>query len=130
MTVRPLGLLAAATAVALTLAPAGQASSPHRRPPARMLVYAQEWSLWASRPSLPRGRVIVQLWNRGQDAHDLRIVRLNRHGLMTGRAQGVAVTESGARSQAQWNVAPGRYELFCSMPGHFQRGMHTVVTVR
>ncbi len=127
MTARLVGVLAAA-AVALTLA--GHASSSRRRPPARMLVYAQEWSLWASRPSLRQGRVIVQLWNRGQDAHDLRIVRLNRHGVMTGRAQGVALTESGARGQAQWRLTPGRYELFCSMSGHFQRGMHTIVTVR
>ena len=99
------------------------------RPVARMLVYAQEWSLWPSRGSLPAGRVVVQLWNRGQDAHDLRI-RLLRHGHMTGPAQGVAATVSGGLSQATWHLAPGRYVLYCSMPGHYKRGMHTTLVVR
>jgi hypothetical protein len=97
---------------------------------ARMLVYAQEWSLWPSRSSVPPGRVVVQLWNRGQDAHNLRIVRLNRHGRMTGRVQGVRKAQSGAVTEATWRLRPGRYELFCSMPGHWARGMHTVLTVR
>src|SRR5439155_171105 len=39
------------------------------KPPARMLVYAQEWSLWPSRSAVPVGHVVVQLWNRGEDAH-------------------------------------------------------------
>ena len=99
------------------------------RAPARMLVYAQEWSLWSSRPTVPAGRVVVQLWNRGQDAHDLVVRRLS-HGHMVGGAQGVGVTQSGALSQASWRLAPGRYELFCSMPGHLKKGMHTTLVVR
>ncbi len=75
------------------------------------------------------GPVIVQLWNRGQDAHDLRIRRLHR-GRMTGHAQGVAITTSGTVSQAGWRLAPGTYELYCSMPGHLRRGMHTRLVVR
>ncbi len=97
--------------------------------PARLLVYAQEWSLWPSRPAIVSGKVIVQLWNRGQDAHDLRIRRLSR-GAMVGRTQGDAVTQSGKVSQATWRLAPGTYELYCSMPNHLKRGMHTRITVR
>ncbi|MGZ6712709.1 MAG: hypothetical protein ACXVE7_14250 [Solirubrobacteraceae bacterium] len=96
---------------------------------ARLLVYAQEWSLWPSRPSLAAGRVIVPRWNRGQDAHDLRIRRLS-HGVMVGRSQGAAVTQSGHLSQATWSLRPGSYQLYCSMPGHMKRGMHTRITVR
>ncbi len=51
--------------------------------------------LTASRTSLHAGRVIVQLWNRGQDPHDLRIRSLDRRGRMTRRAQGLGVTVSG-----------------------------------
>ncbi|MFZ1994644.1 MAG: hypothetical protein WAU75_11090 [Solirubrobacteraceae bacterium] len=98
-------------------------------PPARLLVYAQEWSLWPSRPSVKPGTVIVQLWNRGQDAHDLRIRRLRR-GTMVGRTQGDAITQSGKVSQASWRLSPGTYELYCSMPNHLKRGMHTRITVR
>jgi uncharacterized cupredoxin-like copper-binding protein len=98
------------------------------RVPARLLVYAQEWSMWPSRPSLKAGTVIVQLWNRGQDAHDVRVRRLS-HGAMVGRTQGDAITQSGKLSQATWHLSPGTYELYCSMPGHLKKGMHTRITV-
>jgi plastocyanin len=102
----------------------------HRRtPPARMLVYAQEWSLWPSRTSVPAGRVTVQLWNRGEDSHDLRIQRLGAGGSLTGPAQGVAITRSGGVSHSTWKLKPGRYELYCSLPGHLQNGMHTTLVV-
>ncbi len=94
-----------------------------------MLVYAQEWSLWPSRASLPSGQVEVQLWDRGEDAHDLRIRRL-RNGRMTGSAQAVAVTQSGDIGSGTWHLGPGRYELYCSLPGHLMRGMHTTLVVR
>lgn len=100
------------------------------RPPARMLVYAQEWSLWPSRTSLPAGRVIVQLWNRGQDAHDVRIRRLDARGHMTGVAQTMASTQSGAIGEAGWRLKPGSYELYCSLAGHFKHGMHVKLRVR
>jgi uncharacterized cupredoxin-like copper-binding protein len=99
------------------------------RAPARLLVYAQEWSLWPSRSSIASGKVIVQLWNRGQDSHDLRIRRLS-HGAMIARAQGAAITASGKLSQATWHLEPGTYELYCSMPGHLKKGMHARITVR
>lgn len=100
-----------------------------RGAPARMLVYAQEWSLWPSRTSLPRGRVIVQLWNRGQDAHDLRVRRVDRSRRMVGRVQGVRVALSGGISEASWTLRPGLYELYCSMPGHRALGMHVLLRV-
>lgn len=103
---------------------------PAAGPPARLLVYEQEWSLWPSRTSVPAGKVIVELWNRGQDAHDIRIRRLNARGQMVGPTQGVRVTLSGQISQATWHLTPGRYEMYCSMPGHMKLGMHTLLRVR
>jgi len=119
-------LVAVAAAAVPAIAAVQKSAS---RAPSRMLVYAQEWSLWPSRTSLPSGAVIVQLSNRGMDAHDLRIRRLV-HGHMTGRTQGVAVTQSGGLSQATWHLSPGRYVLYCSMPGHYKKGMHTQLVVR
>jgi hypothetical protein len=121
-------LIAVAAACLLSGLVAGGAGA-SRRAPARILVYAQEWSLWPSRPELPAGPVIVQLSNRGQDAHDLRVRRL-RNGRMTGRTQGLAITRSGAIGQASWNLQPGTYELYCSLPGHLHRGMHVKLLVR
>lgn len=86
--------------------------------------------MYGSRPSVPAGPVVVQLWNRGQDAHDLRIRRLNARGQMIGRAQAVATTSSGAISEATWRLSTGRYELYCSLPEHLLLGMHTRLTVR
>ena len=98
--------------------------------PAHLLVYAQEWSLWPSRTSVPAGTVIVQLWNRGQDAHDLRIRRLSARGQMIGPVlAGIRITPSGHISQATWHLSSGRYELYCSMPGHLKMGMHARLTV-
>jgi plastocyanin len=98
--------------------------------PARLLVYAQEWSLWPSRTSLPAGTVTVQLWNRGMDAHDLRIRRLNATGAMVGRVEGVATTQSGQLHQSTWRLGTGTYQLYCSMPGHAARGMKVTIHVR
>ena len=118
-------------AVSAGAAPALGAGAKRRpKDPSHLLVYAQEWSLWPSRSSLPAGSVSVELWNRGEDAHDLRIRRL-RGGQMTGPIDGaVKVTQSGGLSQASWNLKPGRYVLYCSLPGHYMRGMHTTITIR
>ena len=78
--------------------PAGVVATAGAAPaPAHLLVYAQEWSLWPSRTSVPAGKVIVQLWNRGQDAHDLRIRRLDARGQMIGPV----LDGSGSRSQVR-----------------------------
>ncbi|MGH2888551.1 MAG: hypothetical protein ACRDNJ_02885 [Solirubrobacteraceae bacterium] len=119
----------ASVAVPATLASVA-ARAARARHPARLLVDAQEWSLWPSRRSVPAGAVIVQLWNRGQDAHDLRIRRLDTRGRMVGRVLGgVRVTLSGHIHQATWHLRPGHYELYCSMPGHLKLGMHARLTV-
>jgi hypothetical protein len=118
-----LAVLAAACVLPVAMAVA--------RPPARLLVYAQEWSLWASRPSVPAGRVEVQLWNRGQDAHDLRVRRIDARGRMIGGVLGsVRTTLPGTISTASWHLRAGRYELYCAMPGHMKLGMHAHLTVR
>jgi plastocyanin len=116
-------LLSAAALAGLLATGAGS------RAPARVLVYAQEWSLWPSRVSVPAGPLLVQLANRGQDPHDLRI-RALRHGRMTGRAQGVGVTASGRIATAGWRLVPGTYELYCSLAGHLHAGMRTRLVVR
>lgn len=125
---RPL-LIALASLLCLLTAGSALAKR-HHRAPSHLLVYAQEWSLWPSRTSVPDGTVIVQLWNRGQDPHDLRIRRLNSRGQMVGRVLGgVKVTRSGQLSDAIWHLRAGRYEIYCSMPGHLKLGMHTRLRV-
>ena len=112
------------------LAAAGLALPASARAPARMLVTAQEWSLTLSRGTVPAGPLTVQLYNRGQDAHNLNIRRLGQGRRIRGPAQRVALTQSGALSQASWRLPPGRYELYCSLPGHAKLGMRAFLTVR
>jgi uncharacterized cupredoxin-like copper-binding protein len=120
-------LCAGGVGAVVAVAPASAAHKPY---PARLLVYAQEWSLQPSRASLPAGPVVVQLWNRGQDAHDLRVQRMSASGAMVGPIQGVKITLPGKVSTARWTLARGRYMLFCSLPGHMAAGMHVNITIR
>ncbi|HTU30456.1 MAG TPA: hypothetical protein VMF07_13820 [Solirubrobacteraceae bacterium] len=118
--------------IVLALCAGGEASTAraaHHVYPARLLVYAQEWSLSPSRASLPAGRVVVQLWNRGMDPHDLRARRLVA-GRMVGHTYAVHLTLPGRVSTATWTLAPGRYQLYCSLPGHMKAGMRVQITVR
>lgn len=101
-----------------------------RHSPTNLLINAQEWSLWPSRASVPAGTVYVELWNRGQDMHDAMIRRLDAAGQMAGPILGrVKVTMPGTISNATWHLRRGRYELYCSMPGHMKLGMHARLTV-
>ncbi len=93
-----------------------------------MLVIAQEWSLTLSRGTVPHGRLSVELYDRGQDAHNLNIRRLRR-GHPLGAAQHVALTQSGDLTQASWRLPAGHYVLYCSLPGHEHRGMKAFLTV-
>lgn len=137
MTRRSLSVVLGAVLLAPALISSGaadaarRAAAAHRRrAPARLLVYSQEWSLWPSRSTLPAGVVLVQLWNRGQDAHNVTVQRLGPGGSLRGRTQAVAVTQSGRISDGVWRLGPGRYELYCSLPQHRARGMRTVIRVR
>jgi hypothetical protein len=73
---------------------------------------------------------MVQLWNRGQDAHDLRIAQLHSAGRLGRAMAGVPVAASGRLSSASWHLRRGVYELYCSLPGHRARGMHARIVVR
>jgi len=109
---------------------AGTAFAAKKPVVSHILINAQEWSLWPSRSSVPAGTVDVELWNRGQDMHDSWIRRVNAQGQMVGAVLGkVRVTLPSQISQATWHLKAGKYELFCSMPGHLKLGMHARLTV-
>jgi hypothetical protein len=123
----PLALIC--TVACLGVGP-GAAAAAKKHAPAHLMIDAQEYSLWASRSSVPAGKLLVELWNRGQDLHDAWIRRLNAAGQMVGPVLGrVPVTMPGRISQAIWHLKAGRYELYCSMPGHMALGMHAKLRV-
>ena len=93
--------------------------------PARMLVSADEWSLVRSRRRVAAGRLEIQLYNRGEDGHDLAARRVG--GKRTSR---IAETRPGQLGEATWRLKPGRYRLWCDLPGHRAAGMRASLRVQ
>jgi hypothetical protein len=112
--------------LALALLAAAPAVAGARRPPSRLLVEAREFNLVLSRSTLKPGRAIVQLAVRGEDGHDLRIVRADG----TGRAHRIAETRPGETADWRGRLRRGRYRLYCSLPGHAAAGMRARLRVR
>jgi hypothetical protein len=81
------------------------------------------WRLELSRGTLLAGLVEVEFNNRfAEDPHDLRITR----GATT---YGFDVVENGEAATKRVELAAGTWRLWCSLPGHADRGMDTEVTV-
>lgn len=91
-----------------------------RKPtPGRLLVTAREWSLSLSRPKLDSGKAIVDLYNYGEDPHDLR---LQRGG--SKRVYKFAEVEPGEGGRLEMKLRrASRYRLWCSLPNHAELGM-------
>jgi len=90
------------------------------------------------------GDVVLQVHNRGPDQHELIVARVTGAGLPF-RADGLTIDEealqpveagalepgqSGRTRELRLHLAPGRYQLFCNMSGHYLGGMHAVLIVR
>jgi hypothetical protein len=103
-------------------------STPHQSaspPPARLLAFASEFRIGASRSQAPAGVLVAQLKNNGQDDHDLA-VRTARGRLVAS----TGVVGHGALGQLRVRLRPGRYVLVCTLADHEARGMRAVLVVR
>jgi hypothetical protein len=114
-----------ALGLALALLAVLPATAAARPAPARLLVEAREFNLTLSRAKLKPGRAIVQLANRGEDSHDLRLVRIRRHG--GGR---IGETLPGRVGEWEGRLRRGRYRLYCTLEGHRAAGMRATLRVR
>ncbi len=104
-------------------------STPHQsvatQPPARLLAFASEFRIGASRSTAPAGVLIAQLKNIGQDDHDLAV--RNPRGQIIAST---GVVTHGALGRLRVRLRPGRYVLVCTLGDHEQRGMRSVLVVR
>ena len=93
-------------------------------PPARALVFADEYRFDFSRKVFPAGRVRLQLKNIGEDDHDLRVLG-PRGGLRgeTGRVR------PGKLAEIRFRLPKGRYSFLCTVGDHAARGMKGTFTV-
>lgn len=110
----------AAALLALAGPISGAAASRAPEPaPSRLLATAREYSLSLSRPKLAAGPSIVQLYNFGEDPHDLNLRRVG-----AGRIYEVGDVEPGETgSLGLWLRRASRYRLWCSIPTHADLGM-------
>jgi hypothetical protein len=126
----PLPLVAASTvlvgvlalAALLGHAPASAAA------PQRLMVSADEFGFVLSRQRLRPGRALVQLLNRGEDDHDLRLRRAAGKR-PAGRTLAFRVTMPGELTERSVRLSRGRYRLWCSLPGHRALGMRATLRV-
>ena len=101
------------------------AAGPPLPAPARLQVTEREFRLGLSRSRLKRGAVEIEIVNFGQDPHDLVMQRAAK-GARSVAAPSVA---PGGRNELDVRLAPGRYTLYCSLPGHRERGMVATLVV-
>lgn len=100
-------------------------TAPAPKPLGHLQVIAREFSFTSSRQTLAAGTVAIELNNRGQDPHDLRVERADDGS--TGFD--FAVTKPSTLTSRKLELTPGKWKLYCTLPGHDQAGMHATVTV-
>jgi uncharacterized cupredoxin-like copper-binding protein len=95
-----------------------------KRPPARILVFASEFRLNASRATIRSGQLVLQMRNNGEDDHDIAI--RNERGALVAQTP---IVNSGDLGELKLKMLPGRYELICTVEGHEGMGMRTPLVV-
>jgi hypothetical protein len=118
-------LVAAIAALAATASLLG-AGAAQGAAPQRMQVTENEWSLVLSRQKLRPGRAVIEVFNLGQDAHDLVLLR-NAKGA---KPVSVPKLDHFMRKQVSVKLVVGTYSLWCSLPRHRERGMSATLRVR
>lgn len=93
--------------------------------PAHLQVTAKEYSFALSRPGVAGSDVIIQLVNRGQDAHNLHI----EHAGGSTDIGALPSTEPNANTTVRFTLPAGTYTLYCSLVGHRAAGMQATLTV-
>lgn len=113
---------AAVIASASAAAPAGAGARAARTPPTAVGVREKEWNIAVYRKVVRARRIKLNVFNRGQDRHDLRITG-------NGVERTTAQIRPGQNASLTLTVSPGTYRLVCTLKRHQARGMHTSLTV-
>jgi hypothetical protein len=93
--------------------------------PSRLFVNAKEFALVMSRQSLKPGSARIQLYNGGEDAHDLRLKRVGGTRVLR-----IRETSPGDVTELSTVLRRGTWRLWCSLPGHAKAGMRATLVVR
>lgn len=128
---RAIAIVAALGAIALLLGTAAEGAAPKPKPkakakPQRMQVTEDEWTVTFSRLRLRPGLALVEVFNIGQDAHNL-VIRKNKKGA---KPVTVKKLDHFERKTVKLKLTKGTYTFWCSLPRHKQRGMWATLRVR
>lgn len=95
-------------------------------PPRFVSVAAREFSLTLSRPLVGTGAVTVELRNNGEDPHNLVVSPEGTHSPLASFSE----IDPGTYERRYVTLAPGRYQLWCSLEFHEGLGMSTTLRVQ
>ena len=95
--------------------------------PATVAGRESEYAIVLSRPSVACGRVTVQQVDNGEDPHDLQLWRAGEPG--PPRSRSASSARACTVSTRTFTLSRGTWTLFCSLPGHYEAGMHVNLTV-
>lgn len=91
--------------------------------PARLLVTAREYDLSLSRQKIEAGQAIVQLYDFGEDPHDLVVQRVGG-----ARAFGIGEVLPGETGELRFRTKrTSTYQLWCSLEDHRALGMEATL---
>jgi uncharacterized cupredoxin-like copper-binding protein len=136
-----LGRLTLVVLPVLFLVGCSETDSVSRAPHTLVRITERDFRIEVEPRSVPAGDVELVVRNHGPDTHEVIMVRsggsqppLRSDGLTVDEE---ALHEVGAVEaldphgvqRVRLHLAPGRYELFCNMAGHFMAGMHGELVV-
>jgi hypothetical protein len=87
---------------------------------------AREFSLTLSRPLVGAGNVRIELRNNGEDPHNLVVSPEGTHTPLAS----FSTLDPAAYERRTVALAPGRYQLWCSLESHEALGMSVTLRVQ
>ena len=83
-----------------------------------------------SRKTVKSGELTVQLINAGEDEHNMDMEKVGPGNSPEGPiVVAVSAASKGASTPTTVDVEPGTYRMWCTLPGHAEKGMETTITV-
>ena len=113
------------TTIALPAPTTTTTAKPKPKPAPKLRTIAvteTEFKIALASKQLKAGQLTFDVKNTGQAPHDLVLVG-------NGVNAKTPLLNAGATGQVKVTLKPGKYELYCSVPGHKQAGMDLNVTV-
>jgi plastocyanin len=76
------------------------------------------------------GELTVQLINKGEDEHNMDMEKVGPGNAPEGPiVVAVSAPSNGNSKPTTVSVEPGTYRMWCTLPGHAEKGMETTITV-